>query len=366
MDIKDFVLISGVVAIAAVLLHGFWIAWSARRAPLRLDIVPDLIPEHVDEFERLRGELPNGGARVARKPEQASFDLDEEAPLLLNTAHGGQSRKRSTAQQTLLDGVNEELFGDRLAERVQSGAATQNEPTVSAGQQQRAHAQPARPHLAAMDRTEVTREEAEPQEAEPFASEAANSGREPTVGSAPKPRDPAAATVQSVEMPEDVNLPSHAANESEDRVDDFESAPVEELLVLHVLAPRNQLFDGGSLVKALRSKGLRYGDMNIFHRRDPLSKVVLFSVANAVEPGTFDLADVGRLQSPGITLFLQLPGPGQAQERFDAMLRIAREVALQLGGEVKDEHMSALTAQTVTHYRSRIAEFSRRRLSKRA
>ena len=37
-----------------------------------------------------------------------------------------------------------------------------------------------------------------------------------------------------------------------------------------------------------------------------------------------------------------------------------------LGGEVKDEHRNIMTPQTVEHYRQRILDFSRRRMSKRA
>ena len=59
VDIKDFILIGGGLLIAAVVAHGFWIAWRERRQDLRIDIKPDLIPEEeVPEIERLRGRLP--------------------------------------------------------------------------------------------------------------------------------------------------------------------------------------------------------------------------------------------------------------------------------------------------------------------
>ena len=48
------------------------------------------------------------------------------------------------------------------------------------------------------------------------------------------------------------------------------------------------------------------------------------------------------------------------------MLKVARDLALRLGGELKDEQRSVMTGQTVEHYRQRIAEFCRRRMSMRA
>ena len=92
MDIKDFILIGGGILIAMVVGHGFWIAWRAKREPLRMDIVPDLIPDDVDEIERLRGELPNGGARIVNRrreqPSQENLDLGEPAPTLMDPVAG--------------------------------------------------------------------------------------------------------------------------------------------------------------------------------------------------------------------------------------------------------------------------------------
>jgi cell division protein ZipA len=89
----------------------------------------------------------------------------------------------------------------------------------------------------------------------------------------------------------------------------------------------------------------------------------LYSVANAVEPGTFDLSDLETLQTPGLTFFMQLPVPGDALEALDEMILSARTVAATLGGDVKDDSMSALTGQTVEHMKQRIADFARKQLT---
>src|SRR5690606_15479373 len=142
--------------------------------------------------------------------------------------------------------------------------------------------------------------------------------------------------------------------------------PVEELIVLNVLAPKGKPFTGPGVVEALRSRGLRYGQMNIFHRVDPLTRGTLYSRASVVEPGTFDLSDLERFRSPGICFFMQVPGPEQPLEVFEDMLKAARDVAVRVGGEVKDEQRSVMTGQTVEHYRQRITDFCRRRMSMRA
>ena len=141
---------------------------------------------------------------------------------------------------------------------------------------------------------------------------------------------------------------------------------LEELLILGVMAKPEAPFGGAALVAALRGQGLKYGDMGIFHRLGAgqgASEERLFSVANALEPGTFDLSDLEGLQSPGLTFFMQLPIPGDALETLDDMVLSARTVAAALGGDVKDDAMSALTGQTIEHMKQRIADFALKQLT---
>jgi len=139
----------------------------------------------------------------------------------------------------------------------------------------------------------------------------------------------------------------------------------DELIILGVLAKSGSVFKGAELVDALRGQGLKFGNMSIFHRIDSTTAQQLFSVANALEPGTFDLADMQALETPGITFFLQLPVPGDAFETLEDMLLSARTVAAALGGDVKDDQMNTLTGQTVEHMRQRLADYARRRLTQR-
>lgn len=139
----------------------------------------------------------------------------------------------------------------------------------------------------------------------------------------------------------------------------------DELIILGVLAKSGSVFKGAELVDALRGQGLKFGNMSIFHRLDSTTDQQLFSVANALEPGTFDLADMQALETPGITFFLQLPVPGDAFETLEDMLLSARTVAAALGGDVKDDQMNTLTGQTVEHMRQRLADYARRRLTQR-
>lgn len=141
-----------------------------------------------------------------------------------------------------------------------------------------------------------------------------------------------------------------------------------EVIVVHMVAPAGESFPGRDLLARLLQQGMRYGEMNIFHRHEVTeggADQLQFSMANAVEPGTFDIDSMEKETFRGVTFFLKLPGPANAMAALEQMLSTTRSLADGLGGELKDEQRSVLTPQTAEHLRQRVQEFERQlRLSR--
>ncbi|RWU20823.1 cell division protein ZipA [Pseudomonas alkylphenolica] len=143
--------------------------------------------------------------------------------------------------------------------------------------------------------------------------------------------------------------------------------PVEEVLVISVISRDEGGFKGPALLQNILESGLRFGEMDIFHRHESMAGngEVLFSMANAVKPGVFDLDDIDHFSTRAVSFFLGLPGPRHPKQAFDVMVAAARKLAHELNGELKDDQRSVMTAQTIEHYRQRIVEFERRALTQK-
>lgn len=128
------------------------------------------------------------------------------------------------------------------------------------------------------------------------------------------------------------------------------------IIALQISAPANGRFGGRAIQDALRHCGIEYGEMKIYHYYTPRRRS-LFYIANAMEPGSFDLTDMATLSTPGILFFLRLPTVLKGLEAFDLMLDIARRVAEHLGGDLQDQQGTALGKHELTGIRERIAAY---------
>ncbi|MDT0501796.1 cell division protein ZipA [Halomonas sp. PAR7] len=137
----------------------------------------------------------------------------------------------------------------------------------------------------------------------------------------------------------------------------------EEIIVISVMAREEEGFSGTALLDLMLACGLRYDrEMGIFHRfetEDPESRLQ-FSMVNVVKPGTFPIEAIDDFRTPGITLLMPLPGAEDSGAAFEATVETAMVIVRHLGGELKDEHQSVMTAQTVEFARQRVQDFVRR------
>jgi cell division protein ZipA len=137
--------------------------------------------------------------------------------------------------------------------------------------------------------------------------------------------------------------------------------PMERIVTLFVMARDGGTFNGADLIVAAEKAGLEYGHLGIYHRLldGKREQGPIFSVANMLKPGNFDLSRLDALHTPGLSFFMTLPGPLPALDAWDAMLPTAQRLAELLDGQVLDEERNALGRQRIAHIRDELRGWDR-------
>lgn len=115
----------------------------------------------------------------------------------------------------------------------------------------------------------------------------------------------------------------------------------EKNIILHVKG--NERINGNILLQALNKAGLSFGKGDIFHYK--LENNVLFSVANMLNPGTFDLNKINDFSTPGVVMFMHLPGPRNGRTMLVRFLMVAHTLAQELDAVLLDENREKLDYQ---------------------
>jgi len=164
------------------------------------------------------------------------------------------------------------------------------------------------------------------------------------------------------ELPEKVSQPAKKPRKVIANVDDPNA-----VLIVTVVAKENYL-NGAALRRVVEACGMDFGDMDVFHRfEDGVdSGAVQFSMANAINPGTFDIELMDETATPGVSFFMSMDEPEDAKKALECMLATAETVALHLHGDLLDDDRSVLRPQTKEHYRERVRIHGMNKLRRRA
>jgi cell division protein ZipA len=152
-------------------------------------------------------------------------------------------------------------------------------------------------------------------------------------------------------------------SEQSDAIQESQSASSQEpkmTVILMIMAAPGTLFQGSSILLAIQEQKLKLRDgiFECFPDGQAQGKS-LFGVGHLLEPGTFELETINNLNTPGLIIFMQLPGPLEPVQATHHLVTVAKTLADKLGGRVCDEHRNKITAQGFSKMQSDAAEFQR-------
>ncbi len=118
-------------------------------------------------------------------------------------------------------------------------------------------------------------------------------------------------------------------------------------VLLTVMAPAGQTFAGTAVAAVRDDLHLQLSAGGVWECLGDGSgdQRAIFGIAHLREPGTFDREQLAALRTPGLLLFMKLPGPLRAVPAVDRMIAVAGQIARRLGGTMCDDRRSRMNTR---------------------
>ncbi|TLU67516.1 cell division protein ZipA [Thalassotalea litorea] len=379
-NLRDILLIISVLAIAGLCIHGMYTLRKERKNPYKLK--KTVVTESTEEKDLRMFDNSGFDQDGVGRPKKVTVNPGEEGnPITDNLSapsfSAGSTRSESyssesfssepysreslAAETVATEGFNTTTHnsGENFDERViaEEIISVQDQYTNDA-----ALSVASEPAMAEMERIFQAHEQDAPAREMKFTEPTFDS--QPEVVEQPEPQ--IKESTQTKRRVEKTKAQIRRDQMEIDFVDEETPKPAsdieQEVLAISVVAGQHQLISGAALLPSLLTLGMKFGDMNVFHRHQDNSGKgpIHFSLANMVNPGTFDLDNMEHFATTGLTLFMTLPNAGDPSKVFKLMLSAAKQLASEFGGQVLDGQRSVMTRQTEQHYLTKIREFDRK------
>lgn len=150
---------------------------------------------------------------------------------------------------------------------------------------------------------------------------------------------------------------AQAGTESEQYTDNArQSKPAKsrmpsDIIVLYILPKGDQQLIGAEINSSAQAMGLSFGEMNIYHYT--VNSRNVFSLANMLEPGSFDAETIHDLRTSGLTVFMQISGEDPLDDLTE-MLQRSYQLAGLLNARLCNHKREPLTEQDAENYRVQV------------